>query len=188
MVTLQKTRRLGAIAILAVGAVHLEQYLGSGYHSIPTIGPLFLLNAVSSGVVAIGLLMPIERVFHDRGAQLASGLLAAAAVAIAAGSLIALFISENGKLFGFSESGYRAAIVIRHRRRGCDDRATGAGSCPQHHAGSLGPRCDPFRGTLGLAVARRTARERTATPATSPLQSGPCARRVLSLLRTVVTC
>jgi len=112
MVTLQKTRRLGAIAILAVGAVHLEQYLGSGYHSIPTIGPLFLLNAVSSGVVAIGLLMPIERVFHDRGAQLASGLLAAAAVAIAAGALIALFISENGKLFGFSESGYRAAIVI----------------------------------------------------------------------------
>jgi hypothetical protein len=111
VVTLQKVRRIGAIAILAVGAIHLEQYLGSGYHSIPTIGPLFLLNAVSSGVVAIGLLMPIERVFHDR-AHLASGLLAAAAVAIAAGSLIALFISENGKLFGFQESGYRTAIVI----------------------------------------------------------------------------
>jgi hypothetical protein len=112
VVTLQKARPLGAIAILAVGAVHLEQYLGSGYRSIPTIGPLFLLNALSSGVVAIGLLTPIGRVLEDRGAQLASGLLAAAAVAIAAGSLIALFISENGKLFGFSESGYSTAIVI----------------------------------------------------------------------------
>jgi hypothetical protein len=111
-VTLEKTRRLGAIAILAVGAVHLEQYLGSGYHSIPTIGPLFLLNAVSCAAVAIGLLMPIERVLQDRGAQLASGLLAAAGVAIAAGSLIGLFISESGTLFGFSESGYSTAIVI----------------------------------------------------------------------------
>jgi len=109
--TLRTMRRLGAIAILGIGAVHLQQYLG-GYRSIPTIGTLFLLNAVSSGVVAIGLLAPIERILHQRRAELTSGLLAGAGVAIAAGSLIALFISENGKLFGFSESGYRAAIVI----------------------------------------------------------------------------
>jgi hypothetical protein len=40
------------------------------------------------------------------------GLLAGAGVAIAAGSLIALFISESGKLFGFSETGYGTAIVL----------------------------------------------------------------------------
>jgi multisubunit Na+/H+ antiporter MnhG subunit len=110
--TLRTMRRLGAIALLAVGAVHLQQYLGAGYRSIPTIGPLFLLNAVSSGVVAIGLLAPLERILHHRRAELASGLLAGAAVAVAAGSLVALFVSENGTLFGFSETGYSTAIVL----------------------------------------------------------------------------
>jgi multisubunit Na+/H+ antiporter MnhG subunit len=109
--TLETVRRLGAIAILGVGAVHLQQYL-AGYHSIPTIGPLFLLNAVSSGVVAIGLLAPIERILHPRGTELTSGLLAGAALAIAAGSLVALFVSENGTLFGFSETGYRTVVVL----------------------------------------------------------------------------
>ena len=110
--TLRMMRRLGAIAILAVGAVHLQQYLGGGYRSIPTIGPLFLLNAVSSGVIAIGLLAPIERILHRRRAELMTGLLAGAGVAIAGGSLVALFVSENGTLFGFSETGYRTVIVL----------------------------------------------------------------------------
>jgi hypothetical protein len=110
--TLRTMRRLGAIAILAVGAVHLQEYLGDGYRSIPTIGPLFLLNAVSSGVVAIGLLAPIERILHHRRADLTSGLLAGAGLTIAAGSLVALFVSENGTLFGFSETGYSTAIVL----------------------------------------------------------------------------
>jgi hypothetical protein len=109
--TLSTMRRLGAIAILVVGAVHLQQYFG-GYRSIPTIGPLFLLNAVGSAVVGIGLLAPIERVLHPRSVELTSGLLAGAALAIAAGSLVALFISENGTLFGFSETGYRTVIVL----------------------------------------------------------------------------
>jgi hypothetical protein len=110
--TLRTLRRLGAIAILAVGAVHLREYFGADYRSVPTIGPLFLLNAISSAVVAIGLLAPLERILHGRRAELTSGLLASAGVAIAAGSLIALFISESGKLFGFSETGYGTAIVL----------------------------------------------------------------------------
>jgi hypothetical protein len=109
--TLRIMRRLGAIAILAVGAVHLQQYL-AGYRSVPTIGSLFLLNAVSSGVVAIGLLAPIERIVHHRRPELANALLAGAGLAIAAGSLIALFVSETGALFGFSETGYSTAIVL----------------------------------------------------------------------------
>jgi multisubunit Na+/H+ antiporter MnhG subunit len=105
-------RRLGAIAILAVGAVHLQEYLGAGYRSIPTLGRLFLLNAVSSGVVFIGLLAPLDRVLHHRRAELTSGLMAGAGLAIAAGSLVALFVSESGALFGFSETGYGTPIVL----------------------------------------------------------------------------
>jgi hypothetical protein len=103
---------LGALALLAAGAVHLQQYLGAGYHSIPTIGTLFVLNAAGSAIVGIGLLAPIERALTPRRAELWIGGLALTAVAIAVASLIALFVSESGSLFGFSETGYRAAIVV----------------------------------------------------------------------------
>jgi hypothetical protein len=110
--TLRTVRRVGALALVVVGAVHLQQYLGGGYRSIPTIGPLFLLNAIGAGLVALGLLAPIERVLSNRAADLAAGMLAATAVGIAAGSLVAVVVSENGTLFGFSESGYRSVIVL----------------------------------------------------------------------------
>lgn len=109
---LRAMRFIGALAILAVGAVHLQQYIGEDYSAIPTIGTLFLLNAIGSGVIGIGLLAPINRVAASPRADATIGLLALSAVAIAVGSLIALFISENGGLFGFSEAGYRAAIVV----------------------------------------------------------------------------
>jgi len=38
--------------------------------------------------------------------------LAVAGIAIAAGSLAGLLVSENGGLFGFTERGYREAIVL----------------------------------------------------------------------------
>jgi MFS family permease len=47
-----------------------------------------------------------------RRAHAAIAVLATGAVAIAIGSLVALFISESGGLFGFTEHGYRAAIII----------------------------------------------------------------------------
>jgi multisubunit Na+/H+ antiporter MnhF subunit len=105
-------RFFGALAILAVGAIHLQQYIGDDYSAIPTIGTLFLLNAIASAVVGIGLLAPIKRVVASHTADAAIGLLALGAVAIAVGALIALFISETGSLFGFTESGYRAAVVV----------------------------------------------------------------------------
>lgn len=104
-------RSSGALAILGVGAVHLQQY-GAAYRAIPTIGTLFLLNGISSTIVGIGLLVPIERAVAARRANAAVAMLAMAAVAIAVGSLVALFISESGSLFGLSESGYRTPIVI----------------------------------------------------------------------------
>jgi hypothetical protein len=105
-------RILGALAVLAMGAVHLQQYIGAGYHAIPTIGTLFLLNAIGSGLVGLGLLLPVERALSARRAGATVGALALAAVAMSAASLVSLFISESGSLFGFSESGYRTAIVV----------------------------------------------------------------------------
>ena len=54
-------------------------------------------------MVAVGLLFGIERRLGERPGEVAVGLLALAAVAIAAGSLIGLYIAETGRLFGFSE-------------------------------------------------------------------------------------
>jgi hypothetical protein len=111
-VVLRALRFAGALAILAVGAVHLQEYVGAGYQAIPTIGPLFLLNAIGSGIVGVLLLLPLQRVLAGGRGDAAVALLAVTAVAIAIGSLIALFISDSTSLFGFSETGYRAAIVV----------------------------------------------------------------------------
>jgi hypothetical protein len=109
--TLQLIRRAGVLAILVTGAVHLQQYLGA-YHSIPTIGPLFLLNAIGSGVVALGLLLPIERWLGERRGEIAVGLLALSGVAIGLGALIGLYIAETGTLFGFSEGTLETVMWI----------------------------------------------------------------------------
>jgi hypothetical protein len=109
--TLQVMRRVGVLAILVTGAVHLQQYLGE-YQSIPTIGPMFLLNAIGSAAVAIGLLLPAQRWLGQRRGELAVGLLALGGVAIGLGSLIALYIAETSTLFGFSEGTLETVMWI----------------------------------------------------------------------------
>ena len=96
------TRVLGAVALLGVGVVHIQQYAADAYSSIPTIGTLFVLNFASATVVGLGLLLPV------RGHRL----LALGGIGIAAGSLAAVLMAENGSVFGFSERGYRFAIVL----------------------------------------------------------------------------
>ena len=109
--SMKTMRRLGALTLLVVGAVHLQQYL-TGYSDVPTIGALFVLNAIGAAAVAAGLLAPIERLLSDRRADLATGLLATAGVMVAVGALVALFISESQPLFGFMEAGYSTPILI----------------------------------------------------------------------------
>jgi hypothetical protein len=50
-------RQVGAWAtsalLVAVGAVHLYLYLGSGYRFVPTIGWLFLVTVVASAALAL---------------------------------------------------------------------------------------------------------------------------------------
>lgn len=98
-------RAVGAIAVLVVGVVHLQQYL-SGYSSVSVIGPLFLLNFLGAAVIGVGLLVPAARL------RRLHVLLALAGIGLAATSFVFLFVSEHQSLFGFRESGYRAAIVI----------------------------------------------------------------------------
>lgn len=108
---LRAMRFSGALALMAVGAIHLQQYAGSGYDQIPTIGPLFLLNTIGCTVVGVGLLLPIGRRLATWRADAIIGMLAAVGSLIALLSLVALFISETSTLFGFSEDGYKTAIV-----------------------------------------------------------------------------
>lgn len=98
-------RTLGAIAVLVVGAVHLEQYL-DGYSGVSVIGPLFALNFAGATLIGLGLLVPVAHV------RRVHPLLALGGIGLAATSFVFLFVSEHHSLFGFQEHGYRAAIVI----------------------------------------------------------------------------
>ena len=62
-------RVLGALSLLAVGAVHLQQY-DALYSAIPTIGTLFVLNFAGATAIGLGLLLPVERLFGRLGGVL----------------------------------------------------------------------------------------------------------------------
>jgi hypothetical protein len=102
---------LGALAVLATGVDHIEQYAVDDYSTVPTIGTLFLLNFVSAVVLSIGLVAPLRRI-AGRYTDVVRALMAAGGVGLAAGSLAGLFVSETAGLFGFVEHGYRMAIVV----------------------------------------------------------------------------
>src|ERR1700753_2469291 len=108
---LRVARVLGAIALLVVGGVHLEQYTVAHFSLIPTIGPLFLVNFIAATSLGLLLMIPI-RSSARHGRQLFDSLAALAGIGVAAGALAALLISEQRPLFGFMEHGYRLEIVI----------------------------------------------------------------------------
>jgi hypothetical protein len=105
------TRYLGALSILVVGAIHAQQYYDAYFSFVPTIGTLFLLSFIGSGVVGVVLIAPVRRLGRNIG-DLILVLAAFGAIGIALGSLVSLLISEYRPLFGFMESGYRLAIVL----------------------------------------------------------------------------
>jgi len=98
-------RTLGAVAVLTVGAVHLQQYIADHFGVVPTIGPLFLLNFVGATAIGLGLLIPAVRL------RLAHVLLALGGIGLAATSFVFLFVSEHRPLFGFQDYGYRPGIL-----------------------------------------------------------------------------
>jgi hypothetical protein len=107
----QASRYLGALAVLATGIAHIEQYSVDDYSTVPTIGTLFLLNFIAAIVIAVGLIAPIRRV-TGRFIDLVRAVLAVGGIGLGVGSLAGLFVSETTGLFGFVEHGYRMAIVV----------------------------------------------------------------------------
>ena len=84
-------RLLGAALVAVGGAIHYDLWTG-GYRGIPSIGPLFLLNAGASALVAAALVATGRRLV----------LLAAALLSVA--SLTALVASRTVGLLGFFET------------------------------------------------------------------------------------
>lgn len=91
----QAARYLGAVLLIAAGAVHLQQYFAVYYGVIPVIGPLFLANFAIALVLGLALLAPIQRL-----ARWMPSLAAAGGIAFTAGTIIGLQISESGTLLG----------------------------------------------------------------------------------------
>ncbi len=106
-------RFLGALSLLAVGAVHLQQY-DYLYSTIPTIGTLFLLNFAGATAIGLGLLAPVERLLGRLGAP-ALGLLSLGGIGLAASAFVFLLISERTPLFGFMEPGYDPTAIMAAR-------------------------------------------------------------------------
>lgn len=106
-------RFAGALSLLAVGAVHLQQYEYL-YSSIPTIGRLFLLNFVGATAIGIGLLAPVERLSDRRGAAVVA-VLALGGIALAATAFASLLVAERTPLFGFQEPGYDPPALMASR-------------------------------------------------------------------------
>jgi hypothetical protein len=102
---------LGAASLVVSGVDHINEYYANDFRTVPTIGVLFLLNFVAAVVVAVGLIAPIGRI-AGRYADAIRAVLAVAGIGIAVLSLGALFVSESRGLFGFTENGYRMAIVV----------------------------------------------------------------------------
>lgn len=103
-------RYVGALTLLGVGAVHIDQYTGVYYSVIPVIGPLFLLNFAFATVVGLALLAPVQRL--PRFGPWLPALLALTGIGISVGAIVSVVISESSTLFGFHEAGYRAAIDV----------------------------------------------------------------------------
>jgi hypothetical protein len=105
-------RTLGALSLLTVGAVHLQQYL-TLYSSIPTIGTLFVLNFAGATVMGLGLLAPLELI-GGRGCA-AVMLLALGGVGLSATAFVFLMVSERTPLLGFQEPGYDPPALMAAR-------------------------------------------------------------------------
>jgi hypothetical protein len=96
-------RTFGALSVLVVGAVHIEQYFAVHFDVVPIIGPLFALNFAGATLIGIGLLLPLRRVRL---------LLALGGIGLAVTSLAFLLVSEHRPLFGFEDYGNRPGILI----------------------------------------------------------------------------
>ena len=88
----------GAALLIAAGAIHLDLYL-TGYNSIPTIGPLFLLQIITAFLLAVAIPLTGHRLAYAAGAGFG--------LATLGGYLLTLKVG----LFGFTEVRTTAGII-----------------------------------------------------------------------------
>jgi predicted lipoprotein with Yx(FWY)xxD motif len=150
---------VGAALLVASGAIHLDLYL-TGYRTIPTIGPLFLLQVIAAFVLAAAILVT--------GSWLAAAAGAGFAISTLGGYLLSLWVG----LFGFTEVRTTAGIVA-----GIIDVAAfatlalaAAPGLPQIR--NLGRRVLPAVAAASV-VALALLVAAVATPKTQPVATGP---------------
>jgi hypothetical protein len=95
-------RLLCAALVAVIAGVHFQQYIAF-MSAVPTVGPLFLLNAAGGTGLVLSLLSG-ERVLR----LLAIG----GSLGLAIGSLVSIGIALEGNFLGYSEPSLRPAIVI----------------------------------------------------------------------------
>jgi hypothetical protein len=84
---------IGAVLTILSGLVHLKLWQGPPpYRLVPTIGPLFLIQAISG--VALGLILLVTQRL----------IVVLACFGLMAGTALGLFLSVHVGLFGFQES------------------------------------------------------------------------------------
>ena len=88
----------GAALLIASGAIHLDLYV-TGYNSIPTIGPLFLLQIIAAFLLAAAIPLTGLRLAYAAGAGFG--------LATLGGYLLTLKVG----LFGFTEVRTTAGII-----------------------------------------------------------------------------
>lgn len=95
-------RLLAAALIVAVGAVHFQQYVDF-MSEVHTVGVLFLLNAAGAAAIAVALLSsdPLLR-----------RLAAAGGIGLCVGSLVSIVLSAGGGVFGYQEPDWRTPMVL----------------------------------------------------------------------------
>jgi hypothetical protein len=97
-------RVAGAGLLIATAAIHLDLYL-TGYRTIPTIGWLFLLQAIAAFALGLALLVIPGRLLIPSRLAAAAG--AGFALATLGGYLLSVWIG----LFGFKEVRTTAGIA-----------------------------------------------------------------------------
>ena len=171
-------RLAGAGLLTASAAVHLDLYL-TGYRTIPTIGPLFLLQVLAAFALSLAVLaLPLTS-----RARAEEPLLAATAAGFAVATLGGYLLSLWVGLFGFREvrttAGITAGVLeigafaalaalavltaggsLRAAGAGGSLRAAGAGAVPAAGAGAgadtgTGTGTGLGLGTLGTVALRR---------------------------------
>ncbi len=150
---------VGAALLVASGAIHLDLYL-TGYRTIPTIGPLFLLQVIAAFALAVAI--PVT------GSWIAAAAGAGFALSTLGGYLLSLWVG----LFGFTEVRTTAGIVAGIIDVAAFATLTLAAAPGLPYVTDLGRRLLPaVAGASVVALALLFAA--VATPKTQPVATGP---------------